>query len=124
MIMISFSSFQSKQKFIFFSQDPSFFLFSLFFFKNLSLFSLLDLRFSFSLGAKPSETPRLFPHAFSFPFYKVSTPDFSKNPIFSSPNVSSFPSLSNFPPQHSHHPIFFPLQLWKSPPSASKPQLI
>ena len=115
---------QTKISLLFFSQDPYLFPFSLFFFKNLSPFSLSDLRFSFSLGEKPLETPRLFSHAFSFPSCRVSPQISQKPPIFSSTNVSSFPFLSNFPPQHLHHTFLFLFQLWKSPPSSLKPQLI
>ena len=82
MITISFPSFQSQQKFIFFSQDLSFFSFFLFFFKNFSPFSFSDLCFSFSLGAKLLETPRLFPHSFSFPSCRVSLPESLKKTLF------------------------------------------
>ena len=88
MITIFFSFYQGKPK-------KSFFLFlkilpfsrSIYFFLKtfptspLISFFFLSPFFSFSLGANPSETPRLFPHAFSSPHTK-SPPRISQKPFF------------------------------------------
>ena len=86
--------------------------------------SLPNSIFSFSLGAKPSETSRLLPHASVFFFYKVSFRTSPKNP-FSLPNVPSFPKTSQTSPsQHPHHTIFFPFSSRKITFNFGTPQHI
>ena len=81
----SFFPKQTKIPLFFFLKILFIFLFSLFFFKNLSHFSsqtsVFSLFFSFSLSAKPSETPRIFLQAFSSPPTK-SPPKISQKPYF------------------------------------------
>ena len=116
------SSFSPLFVLCFFSLHESLLLQSYFpLFSNLSFFFLFTF-FSFFLGAKPLETPRIFPHAFSSPPIESLYPWFLKNPFFLSlPSVSFFFLLFSSSHQHPHHPIFFLVQLWKSSPSAQNP---
>ena len=60
---------------------------------SLSSFFFLSPFFSFSLGAKPLETPRIFPHAFSSHSTESFYPDFSKSPSFFSSKCLIFSSF-------------------------------
>ena len=117
MITIFFSSYQGKPKI------PLFFFLKILPFSHYLCFSLktfpisplrplfffffffLSPFFSFSLGAKPSETPRFFLHAFrSLP---TESPPRISQKLFFSLNVSFFPSFFfPLPHQHPHHPNF------------------
>ena len=79
-----FSFFSSFSRSLCFSLSLSNFSFQFFF---LSPF------FSFSLGAKPLETPRIFPHAFSSHSTESFYPDFSKTPSFFSSKCLIFSSF-------------------------------